>query len=312
MSRPSLDRLLRIGTRGSKLALTQSGWVRDRLAAAGMPGELVIIKTTGDMIQDRPLQAIGGKGLFLKEIEEALLAETIDIAVHSMKDMPSDLPMGLRIASIPEREDPRDVLIPHDTSVRSLDELPQGSLVATGSTRRQAQLARLRPDLRFTGMRGNVDTRLRKVRAGEGGIDATVLAAAGLHRIGADVPEAIYMDPSLMLPAVGQGTLAIEARIDAFELETALLSIHHTPTATCASAERAFLERLEGDCKTPIAGYAQIIDGQVTLTGIVSGPNGTPWFEKTLASPEAWARRTGGALGEQLLAEGAGRVLAGG
>ncbi len=302
--------MLRIGTRGSKLALTQSGWVRDRLAAAGAPGELVVIKTTGDRIQDRPLQAIGGKGLFLKEIEEALLAEEIDIAIHSMKDMPAELPMGLRIAAVPEREDPRDVLVPRDPAVRSLDELPEGSLVATGSTRRRAQLARIRPDLRFTGMRGNVDTRLAKVRDGHEGIDATLLAAAGLHRLGVDVPEAIYLDPEVMIPAVGQGTLAIEARLDAFEIESALLAIHHTPTATCASAERAFLERLEGDCKTPIAGYARIVEGQVRLTGLVCGLQGTPWHHATLESPEAWARRTGGALAEQLLAAGADRGLA--
>lgn len=307
-----MKRTLKIGTRGSLLALTQTGWVRDRLAEAGAPAELVVIKTTGDMIQDRPLQEIGGKGLFLKEIEEALLDGRIDIAVHSMKDMPAELPAGLRIAAVPIRADPRDVIIPRDPAVKSLDDLPLGSLVATGSTRRQCQLAKLRPDLRFCGIRGNVDTRLRKVREGWNDIDATLLAAAGLERLSADVPEAIFLAVDVMVPAVGQGALAIEARVDAFELEEALLAIHHTPTATCTSAEREFLERLEGDCKTPIAAHAVIIGHDVHLTGVVAGPGGDPWFEDTLVSPEAYARRTGGALAERLLAAGAGAVIANG
>lgn len=308
----SLDRKLRIGTRGSALAITQSGWVRDRLAAAGAPGELVIIKTTGDIVQDRPLHEIGGKGLFLKEIEEALLRGDIDIAIHSLKDMPAELPAGLGIGAVPERADPRDVLVVRDPSVRSLDDLPRGARLATGSTRRRAQLSRLRPDLEFVDMRGNVDTRLRKVRAGEGGIDATILAAAGMQRLGLDVPEAIPLDPDVMLPAVGQGALAIEARLGDFELEETLLAIHHTPTATCVAAERAFLERLEGDCTTPLAAHARLEGSDVVLHGLVCGPDGDPWYFDTLTSPGAYARRTGGALAERLLARGAGAVIAGG
>ncbi len=302
-------RLLRIGTRGSQLAVTQSGWVRDRLAAAGAPGELVIIKTTGDRIQDRPLHEIGGKGLFLKEIEEALLADEIDLAVHSLKDMPAELPPLLTIGAIPERADPRDLLVPHDPAVKSLDDLPQGSLVATGSTRRRAQLKRARPDLRFVDMRGNVDTRLRKIREAEGGIDATILACAGVQRLGLDVPEGIPLPVDVMIPAVGQGALAIETRMDAFELESALLAIHHAQTATCVSAEREFLERLEGDCTTPIAAHAVLEGHDVRLTGMVCGDDGDPWFQDELVTPGAYARRTGGALAERLLKAGARAVL---
>lgn len=300
---------IRIGTRGSLLALTQTGWVKDQLEAAGATCELVVIKTTGDMIQDRPLQKIGGKGLFLKEIQQALIDEEVDIAVHSMKDMPADGPMMLSIRAVPIREDARDVLVPHDTSITSLDELPQGALVATGSTRRRAQLMRIRPDLRFTGIRGNVDTRLRKVREADGGIDATLLAAAGLARLGADVPEAIFLSPEVMLPAVGQGLLAIEARMDNFELEELMVAIHHAPSAVQASAERAFLERLEGSCTTPMAGYATLSGHDVRLRGMVCGPDGDPWFEDEITSPQAYSRRAGGALAERLLTLGAGRVI---
>jgi hydroxymethylbilane synthase len=270
---------------------------------------LVVIKTTGDRIQDRPLHEIGGKGLFLKEIEEALLREEIDLAVHSLKDMPAELPAGLRIGAVPERADPRDVLIPRDPSVKTLEDLPLGSCVGTGSTRRRAQLARLRPDLTFVEIRGNVDTRLRKVREGVDGMSATLLAAAGLARLGLDVPEAIALSPEQMLPAVGQGSLALEARVDAFELEQALLSIHHTPTATCAAAERAFLERLEGDCTTPIAAYAVTEGADIHMSGLVCGKDGNPWFADSFRSPQAYARRAGGALAEALLRKGAGAVL---
>ncbi len=305
----SLEQRLRIGTRGSALALAQSAWVRDRLAEAGAPGDLIVIKTQGDAIQDRPLQEIGGKGLFIKEIETALLEGEIDLAIHSLKDMPAELPNGLRLGAVPTREDPRDVLIPRDPGVTSLAELPEGALVGTGSLRRRAQLARLRPDLRFTGMRGNIDTRLQKVRQGYENIDATLLAAAGINRLGLDVPEAIMLEPEVMLPAIGQGALAVETRVDAFELEPALLSIHDAATATCVAAERELLERLEGDCKTPLAGYARLTGSDVELRGLVCGPDGDPWFYDSIVSPAAYARRTGGALGERLLAMGASVVL---
>ena len=305
----SLNRTLRIGTRGSALAVAQSGWVRDRLAEAGAPGELVIIKTSGDRIQDRPLQAVGGKGLFVKEIEEALLSEEIDIAVHSLKDMPAELPMGLVLSAIPKREDPRDVLIPRDPSVKDLSQLPEGAVVATGSLRRKAQLLRARPDLQVVGIRGNIDTRLKKVREGHDGIDATILAAAGIQRLGLEVPEAIALAEKFMLPAVGQGALAIEARLDAFELEKFLLAIHHTPSATCIAAERAFLERLEGSCTVPLAGYGIIDGNDVILRGLVCGEFGEPFYYDEIRGPQAYARRLGGALAERLLDMGASTVL---
>jgi hydroxymethylbilane synthase len=283
--------------------------VRDLLAKAGTPGELVIIKTSGDSIQDQPLQAMGGKGLFVKEIEEALLKGDIDIAVHSLKDMPAQIPMGLSISSVPQREDPRDVLIPRDPNVRALNQLPRGAVVATGSLRRKAQLLRVRPDLNIVGIRGNIDTRLKKVREGEGGIDATILAAAGIARLSMDVPEAIVLDTALMLPAVGQGALAIESSLDAFELEGALLSIDHAPSATCVAAERAYLERLEGSCTVPLAGYAVIEGNEVVLKGLVCGESGAPWYYREIRGPQAYARRLGGALAEQLLEMGAESVL---
>lgn len=306
----SAARLLRIGTRGSPLAVAQSGWVRDQLTAAGYPGELVIIKTTGDRIQDRPLQEVGGKGLFTKELEDALEDGSIDLAIHSLKDMPAEIPPLLTLGAIPPREDPRDVLIPHDPRVRSLADLPHGARVATGSLRRKAQLLRQRPDLEVVGLRGNVETRLRKVREGFEGVQATFLARAGLNRLGLDVPEAITLSPDILLPAVGQGALALETRADAYELEAALLSIHDANTATCIAAERAFLERLEGSCRVPVAGYATLDGHDVVLTGLICGEDGTPWIHGTLRSPAAYARRTGGALAERLLNDGGDRVMA--
>lgn len=305
----NLNRTLRIGTRGSALAVAQSKWVRDRLAEAGAPGELVIIKTSGDRIQDRPLQDVGGKGLFVKEIEEALINEEIDIAIHSLKDMPAELPMGLVLGAIPTREDPRDVLIPRDPRVRDLSQLPEGAIVATGSLRRKAQLLRARPDLKVVGIRGNIDTRLKKVRDGHEGIDATILAAAGILRLGLEVPEAIALAVETMLPAVGQGALAIEARLDSFELDKFLLAIHHTPSATCIAAERAFLERLEGSCTVPLAGYGIIEGNDVVLRGLVCGEFGDPFYYDEIRGPQAYARRLGGALAERLLDRGASTVL---
>ncbi len=304
-----IDGPLLIGTRGSALALAQSGMIVQQLAGAGIEAELVVIKTTGDRVQDRPLHQIGGKGLFLKEIEEALLEEEIHLAIHSLKDMPAELHPELRIGAVPEREDPRDVLVVRDTGITELAELPHGSVVGTGSLRRSAQLKYLRPDLKIVGIRGNVGTRLEKLRAGVDGMQATLLAAAGINRLGLDVEGAIPLSTEQMLPAVGQGALCVEARADSFELEEVLLTLHHSQTSTCVSAEREFLERLGGSCTTPIAGYAEIEGHELKLRGLVAGPDGHPWFERTLVSPQAYARRTGGALAEQLLADGAGNVL---
>ena len=242
---------LRLGTRGSVLARTQSGIVADAITeATGLAVELVIIKTTGDRVTDRPLQQVGGKGLFTKEIEDALLAGEVDFAVHSMKDMPTDNPPGLVIACVPERVDPRDALVG-----AALDALPEGAVVGTGSVRRALQLRELRPDLEIKGIRGNVDTRIQKQRDGE--YDAIVLAMAGLSRMGraADATEALAV--GTMIPAVGQGALAVQCRLGDRRVEQALEAIHHEPTATCVAAERAFLAAVSGGCSAPAACHAR-------------------------------------------------------
>ena len=301
--------VLKVGTRGSALALAQSGMIVAELARHGFLAELVVISTAGDRIQDRALSEIGGKGLFVKEIEDALLRGEIDLAIHSMKDVPAVMHSELHVGAIPKRADPRDVLVPSDPSVRRVEDLPEGALIATGSLRRKLHLSALRPDLRFTELRGNVDTRLRKVRAGEGGMGGTILAAAGLARLGVSVPEGIALSPEQMLPAIGQGALCIQARADAFELEALLLTIHDADTATCVSAERELLERLGGDCRTPIAGFGMVDGSEIWLRGWVASVDGQRRFSAELRSPTAYARRSGGALAEALVRDGAGAVL---
>jgi hydroxymethylbilane synthase len=269
--------LLRLGTRGSKLALVQAGLVRDALAAA-VPAlaapdaiEIVAIKTTGDAIQDRPLSEAGGKGLFVKEIEEALLAGRIDAAVHSMKDMPTAQPPGLLISAFLPREDARDVLIAGE--VRRIADLRRGAIVGTSALRRRAQLLHRRPDLVIVNLRGNVDTRLAKREAGV--VEATLLAMAGLKRlglghVGAPVPE------DEMLPAVGQGAVCIECRADDARSRAWLAAINHAPTATCVAAEHAMLAVLDGSCRTPIAGHAVLAaDGSLHLRGLIVKPDGS-------------------------------------
>ena len=268
--------LLHLGTRGSKLALTQTGLVRDALAAA-VPAlaapdaiEVVVIKTTGDMIQDRPLSEAGGKGLFVKEIEEAMLSGRIDAAVHSMKDMPTAQPAGLVISAFLPREDARDVLIAGD--VGRIADLKPGAVVGTAALRRRAQLLYTRPDLKIVTIRGNVDTRLAKRAAGE--VEATLLALAGLNRlglaVGTPIPEAE------MLPAVGQGAVCIECRIDDARTIGWLSAIHHAATATCVAAEHAMLATLDGSCRTPIAGHAILdTDGALYLRGLIAKPDGS-------------------------------------
>ncbi|HZD61978.1 MAG TPA: hydroxymethylbilane synthase, partial [Xanthobacteraceae bacterium] len=251
-----------IGTRGSPLALAQAEQVRDRLAAHGIPAEriaLEVIRTTGDAIRDRPLTDAGGKGLFTKEIEEALIAGAIDLAVHSAKDMATFLPTGLRIAAVLEREDPRDVFI--SAKAKTLDGLPRGACVGTASLRRQALVKRLRGDLHVVPMRGNVETRLRKLAAGE--VDAIVLALAGLKRLGlADAATAV-IPVDEFLPAVGQGIIAIEARGDDERALAVVRAVNHDETAAALTAERTFLAVLEGSCRTPIAGYAAVAAGRL-------------------------------------------------
>lgn len=267
--------LLKIGTRGSKLALTQTGLVRDALARA-VPAlaapdaiEIVVIKTTGDAIQDRPLSEAGGKGLFVKEIEEAMLDGRIDAAVHSMKDMPTAQPAGLAISAFLPREDVRDVLIAGD--VRRIADLAPGATVGTSALRRRAQLLHRRPDLKVVTFRGNVDTRLAKRERGE--VDATFLALAGLKRLGmGDVGAPVPEDE--MLPAVGQGAVCIECRADDARTRGWLAAIDHAATGTCVAAEHAMLAVLDGSCRTPIAGHAVLTGDAIHLRGLIAKPDG--------------------------------------
>jgi hydroxymethylbilane synthase len=266
--------LLRIGTRGSPLALVQARAVRAQLAAAlGAQEEaieLVVIRTSGDRIQDRPLTEFGGKGLFTKEIEEALLGRRVDLAVHSSKDMPTISQPGLALAACLEREDPRDVFISH--KAKSLGELPQGAVLGTASLRRQAVAKRLRPDLNVVPLRGNVETRLRKLEAGEA--DATLLALAGLKRLGLEAHATAIMSIEEFLPAVGQGAIGIEARDDDSRTREALVRINHAPTFTALACERAFLAELDGSCKTPIAGHATLSEDALQFRGLIARPDG--------------------------------------
>jgi len=267
--------LLRIGTRGSPLALVQARTVRARLAASlGTKEddiELVVIRTSGDIILDRPLAEEGGKGLFTKEIEEALLAGRVDLAVHSAKDMPTFSQPGLMLAACLEREDPRDVFISHKS--RSLAELPCGATLGTASLRRQAIAKRLRPDLEVMPLRGNVETRLRKLD--EGQADATILALAGLKRLGLLAHATKIMDVTEFLPAVGQGAIGIEARADDARVRDMLARIDHADTSTAVACERAFLAELDGSCKTPIAGQATVSGDTVEFRGLIARPDGS-------------------------------------
>ena len=304
---------VRIGTRASKLALTQSGWVQRRIAAAlgasaadaETAAPLVRITTTGDRVQDRRLLEIGGKALFTKEIEEALLAGRIDCAVHSLKDMPAELPPGLVIGAIPEREDVRDVFISH--KARTVADLAPGAALGTASLRRQAQALHLRPDLKLVNLRGNVDTRLAKLEAGEA--DAIILALAGLNRLGLTGLPATPLDPVETPPAPGQGALAIEVRAEdaAAPWLTALV---HRPTTLAVAAERGALAALEGSCKTAIGAYARLEGDLLHLIVEALTPDGARRFRRQGeadvggAGGEAAARALGVSLGLAVLAEG--------
>lgn len=303
--------ILRLGTRGSPLALTQAGMVRDALARAhGLQPdriELVTIRTSGDRIQDRPLADAGGKGLFTKEIEEALLAGAIDLAVHSSKDMPTVLPEGLVISAFLEREDPRDVFI--SRKAKSIEELPRGATIGTASLRRQALALRLRADLKVVPLRGNVETRLRKLD--EGAADATLLALAGLKRLGlADAATAV-LDVDDFLPAVGQGAIAIETRDDDARTRNLLTPINHAATASALVAERAFLAVLDGSCRTPIAGHATISGGGLRFRGMILKPDGSEAFETTRTGSVGAAERIGAAGGRELRTRGGADFFAG-
>ncbi|WP_029896712.1 hydroxymethylbilane synthase [Desulfohalovibrio reitneri] len=298
---------LRIGTRGSKLALWQANHVRDRLMAQhpGLEVELVVIKTQGDKILDVPLAKIGGKALFVKEIEDAILDGRADLAVHSMKDVPTELPGGLVVGVTPERELPTDTLC--SVKYGGLDELPRGALVGTASLRRQAQLLALRPDLVIESLRGNLDTRMQKLLDGK--YDAIVLATSGLKRLGVEAPRMEVLGPPRFIPAVSQGALGIEYREDDAETRALLDFMNHPESRTRVLAERGFLTRLEGGCQVPIAGHA-VLDGEtVHLTGLVSDVRGKQVIRREGSAPldEAWD--LGVRLADEVLAAGGKEIL---
>ncbi len=292
---------LRIGTRGSPLALVQARTVRARLAAALKRDEasieLKVIRTTGDTIVDRPLTEEGGKGLFTKEIEEALLAGTIDLAVHSAKDMPTVLPKGLALTACLEREDPRDVFI--SKKARDITGLPKGATIGTASLRRQAIVKRARPDLRVTTLRGNVETRLRKLD--EGAMDAIILALAGLRRLGLADRATKIMDADEFLPAVGQGAIAIETRAEDKVTREVIALIDHADTSAAIAAERAFLAVLDGSCKTPIGGHATIDGGAVNFRGLIAKPDGSVVHDIVANGKRADAEKIAAEAGRTLL-----------
>jgi hydroxymethylbilane synthase len=296
-----------IGTRGSQLALWQARWVKDTIErqTADISVELMIIKTKGDKILDVPLARVGGKGLFVKEIEEALMDGRIDMAVHSMKDMPSELPEGLTIGAIPQRENPQDVLVAKRST--TLDSLPQKAMVGTSSLRRGAQLKHLRPDLVIAPLRGNLDTRLKKLT--DSSMEAIVLAAAGMHRLQLAEKITAYLPVETMLPAVGQGALCIEQRADDPVIGPLLRTLDHTETRIAVTAERAFLHRLEGGCQVPIAAHGQLNDGALTLKGRVADPEGRQMLVGNIQGPPEEAVNLGKALAEDLLNQGADKIL---
>lgn len=307
-----ISQSLRIGTRGSPLALAQAVETKSLLAAAhaAVGGEesmeIVVIRTTGDTIQDRPLSEIGGKGLFTKEIDEALLDRRIDIAVNSMKDVPTWLPDGIVIGAMLEREDPRDAFI--SPKAKDLGDLPPGSIIGTASLRRQAQILHGRPDLKVESLRGNVQTRLGKLAAGE--CDATLLAVAGLSRLGRTDAITSILSTEAMLPAVAQGAIGITCRADDAAALAFLAAIDHRPTAERVAAERALLEALDGSCKTPIGGLAEFTgEGNMLLRGLIVTPDGVTLLETTRNGPASDAVAMGRDAGEELLGRAGPRFL---
>ncbi len=296
-----------IGTRGSQLALWQAEWVQGQLKQMAPDLSVVLkrIQTSGDKIQDVPLAKVGGKGLFVKEIEEALLRKDIDLAVHSMKDLPAVLPSGLQIMCIPEREDPRDALLSRDE--KKLDALPLGARVGTSSLRRQSQLLHARPDLHIEMLRGNVDTRLRKLH--ENHFDAIVLAASGLKRLGWDEQITEYLPIDVSLPAIGQGALGIEGREDDGFVQDLVSRLEHRPTRVTVTAERTFLARLEGGCQVPIAGHAVLEGEELTLDGLVASVDGTRYVRYSLSGSAQEAEFLGTKVAEELLERGAHLIL---
>ncbi|WDP89643.1 MAG: hydroxymethylbilane synthase [Desulfobacter sp.] len=298
---------VRIGTRGSQLALWQANYIKGRIEQAfeQIEVDIVIIKTTGDRITDRPLAMVGGKGLFVKEIETALLENRIDLAVHSMKDMPGELPPGLVIGAVPERENPFDVLISREG--KAFSDYPQGAVIGTSSLRRGSQLKHARPDLEISSIRGNLDTRLKKLKSGE--YDAIVLAAAGLRRLGQEKEISEYLNEEIMVPAVGQGALCIETRENDPDMAPVMEALDHGPTRVCVEGERAFLKQIEGSCHIPVACFGKLIQEDIVLTAIVASEDGSEVIRESIAAQAGNVAQKGRKLAEQLLENGGKRIL---
>ncbi len=318
------DKLV-IATRGSKLALWQAGWIKSEIEKIepSLKVELNKIRTTGDRILDVPLAQVGGKGLFVKEIEEAMLRGEADLAVHSMKDVPTELPAGLHLSAICRREDPRDAIITapavksenrNPGVINDINDLPHGARVGTSSLRRICQILNRRPDLRLAHLRGNVDTRIRKLD--EGLFDAIILAAAGVKRLGRADRITAILPPESSLPAIGQGAIGIECRVDDVFTNDLLRSLNHDETSICIRAERAFLERLEGGCQVPIAAYARLERGRpgaesgtLFIEGLVGSLDGKTIIRDSFRGSPGEAGSVGRALAEKLLSRGAGKIL---
>ncbi|MDY6952323.1 MAG: hydroxymethylbilane synthase [Thermodesulfobacteriota bacterium] len=300
--------VIRIGTRGSALAVWQAEWVRSQLLALYPEGEVEVIriKTTGDKITDVPLAQVGGKGLFVKEIETALLEGRVDLAVHSMKDMPAEIPPGLCIGAVPEREDPSDVLISRNG--HCFNDLPKGAHVGSSSLRRGAQVRHHRPDIQIQPLRGNLDTRVRKLNTGS--LDAIIVAAAGVRRLGLERHITEYIPESIMLPAIGQGALSIETREDEASLGL-VAAIDHRETRLAVESERAFLGRLEGGCQVPIAAKATVHGDRMTLTGLVAEVDGTVLLREETSGPVQKHEELGVELASRLLEKGGAEILKG-
>jgi len=302
-----MSETLRIATRKSPLAMWQAEHVTAALVAAypGLRVEIIGMTTKGDRILDAPLAKVGGKGLFVKELEQGMLAGEADLAVHSLKDVPVEFPEGLHLPVILEREDPRDAFV--SNRFETLDQLPQGACVGTSSLRRQCQLAERRPDLRIEPLRGNVNTRLAKLDAGD--YDAIILAAAGLIRLGFEARIRSFITAEESLPAIGQGAIGIECRAVDPRVHDLIAILHHEPTALRVRAERAMNARLHGGCQVPIAGYATLADGQLHLRGLVGDPDGSRILRAEARGPQDDPEALGTAVADALLAQGAGEIL---
>ncbi len=301
------EQTIRIATRKSPLAIWQAEHVAAELKKAhpGLMVELLGMSTKGDRILDAPLAKIGGKGLFVKELEQGMLEGSADIAVHSMKDVPVELPAGLHLPIIMQREDPRDAFVSNHCT--TLEELPQGACVGTSSLRRQSQLSERRPDLVIKPLRGNVNTRLAKLDAGE--FDAIILASAGLIRLGFAERIASFISAEQSLPAIGQGAVGIECRIDDERINRLLKPLHHEETAICVGAERAMNHRLNGGCQVPIAGYAELQDGKIQMRGLVGEPDGSHILRAEARGDAAQTEQLGIQVADELLSRGADRIL---